>query len=1202
MRLKSLELFGFKSFVERTILTFEEGITSIVGPNGCGKSNVVDAIRWAMGEQSAKHLRGSEMLDVIFNGTATREPINMAQVTLTFDVTDGRAPAGYGDYSEIQIERRLYRTGESEYYINKVPCRLRDIVDLFLGTGVGTKAYSIIEQGRIGQILTSKAEERRLLIEEAAGISKFKNRKEVALRKIEATEANLARLSDIIGEIKRQLGSLDRQARKAEKYKKVFDELRTCELGLAGVRYQRLKTEVDRLEVENNDLTQTESGVGAELATQETSQEERRLDLTTLEQNLNQTQEQLYTAQNTVKLLEAGIRFKESRIREIAVQAETYTGEIESFRTKLRQEEAELEKINQEKLSADLTLGSLVEEVKTLETRYQEIQGEQKEVQAQLELERNQILGCVSQSTEAQSRLEHLEHSEIEISGRLAKGEAQVDAVDKRRKEIERKILATQKDLGDLKQLRLKLTSEESELKQMLETKRKELKESEERLEERRHALAAKRSRLTSLEDLRRNREGLQEGVRTVLKRVEENGEALKGVVGTVSELIDTDPSYSRAVGAALGDKLQYVVVESQTQGVEAVEYLKQVAKGRSAFIPMQIRSEGLQTKALEGPGVVGPILDFVRFSDDYRSIAQYLFGDVVLVEDLRKALSLWQEKMPAKTLVTLEGEVIDPQGVISGGTAVDGEFLLGQKNQIESLQKDVGATRAVVAEYEKEALQIKAQVHELEQQLEAIHQDNHGGEIRLVNQEKDVHHWQNELNRYDQERDRLSIDIARCVEEKQEIQSNREKAIEHLEGATVRQEEFQKKVRELESGLERLGRELELANTNTTDRKIALAQSQERVANIDREIRQLVKTKVELQEGIERRISEINQGQLLAQNLKGEVETDRHQLAGSLQSVEELSVQQRECQSAYQTAQSAILEHQVTIRDIRRRHDELTRLLHETGMKLTDLKGELRFLMQGILERYHVDLGVWEGAGVRECEGAEYNEEAEAQKVAELKEQLEKLGSVHVGAVEEYEELKNRHEFLSKQQTDLLQSLESLKKTIQKINRTSRERFLETFEKVNEKFQEIFPRLFRGGRAKLLLIDEENLLESGVEIFAQPPGKKLQSITLLSGGEKALTAVALIFAIFLTKPSPFCLLDEVDAPLDEANVDRFNDMIRQMTSHSQFMIITHNKRTMERADVLYGITMEERGVSKVVSVKLEGMPAVPATKASAVA
>ena len=1199
MRLKSLELFGFKSFVDRTVLTFEEGVTGIVGPNGTGKSNIVDAIRWAMGEQSAKHLRGHEMSDIIFNGTTTRPAINRAQVVMTFDLTDGRAPAGYVGYSEIQIERRLYRTGESEYYINKVPSRLRDIVDLFLGTGVGTKAYSIVEQGRIGQIIGAKPEERRLLIEEAAGISKFKNRKEAALRKIEATEINLARLNDIIGEIKRQLGALDRQARKAERYKKVFDELKTQDLQLSGVRYLKLKTDVEKLELDQNDLNQTEASVGADLATHETTQDQRRLQLTELEQELSQMQERLYSAQNSVKLYEAAIRFKETRTVEISEQARVYSQEIENFRTKLKNEDAELEKINQEKLSADLTVANFAEAVVHLEAHTQTIFASQKELQVFLEGVRQQVLGCVSQSSEAQSRLEHLERADIDLSGRLAKAEAEIDAVDKRRKEIDRRIAAAEKDLGDLKQLRLKLVDESSQTKELLEQKRIQLKESEERLEERRHQAAIKTSRLSSMEELRRNMEGLHEGVRNVLKKVAEEDSTMKGVVGTVSELIDTDPRFSRAVGAALGEKLQYVVVESQNQGVEAVEYLKQVATGRSAFISMEIRADG-ELAAVEGPGVIGPMLQYVRFADDYKNVANYLFGDVVLVEDLRKALSIWQDKTPEKTLVTLEGEVVDPYGVISGGNAVEGEFLIGHKRQIETLQQELIAVRALAAEAEKEALQIKSQVRTLEEQLEGLSQDNHGEEIRLVNQEKDTSHLRDEFQRYDQERDRLSVEIARCLEEKQEIQTDREKAIEQLETVTTRQESLQEELRRLEGEVDKNRREAEDSNQELMQRKISLAQGKEKAATVEREIRQLVKTKVELQEGIERRIAEINQGQQMSHTLKEELGNDRHQLAESLKGVEEYTFTQRGCQERYQESQRMLQEQSGQIKTIRHRHEELVRQLHDVNLKLSEARGQLRYLIEGVLERYRFDLTVQ--LGIDFAIPADYDETQASQRVTELKDQVEKLGSVHVGAVEEYEELKNRYEFLTQQQTDLTQSLDSLKKTIQKINRTSRERFVKTFETVNEKFQEIFPKLFQGGRATLLLVDEENLLESGVEIFAQPPGKKLQSILLLSGGEKALTAVALIFAIFLTKPSPFCLLDEVDAPLDEANVDRFNDMIRQMTTHSQFMLITHNKRTMERTDVLYGVTMEERGVSKVVSVRLEGQETMPAPETVAVA
>ncbi|OGQ45754.1 MAG: chromosome segregation protein SMC [Deltaproteobacteria bacterium RIFCSPLOWO2_02_FULL_46_8] len=1181
MKLKSLELFGFKSFVDKTLVQFDEGITGIVGPNGCGKSNIVDSIRWVMGEQSARHLRGSEMQDVIFNGTSSRSPLGMSQVALTFDLSDGRAPAGYTDYSEIQVERRLYRSGDSEYYINKVPCRLRDIVDLFLGTGVGTKAYSIIEQGRIERILSAKPEERRFIIEEAAGISKFKNRKEAALRKIESTEANLARLNDIVGEIKRQLNALDRQARKAERYKTIYEELKGRELKLSSVRYQQLREDSERLEAEGVDLSQNEASLAAKLSQVETENEREKLNLAALEQKLNGVQEKFYMQQNAVKLHETSLEYQQNKLKDLARQLEVYAKEIEEFKVKLAKSETEIESLNDQKLTHDLSVASAAERIKALEARVAEALQICNDWQSKTEKKNREMLVSVSQVAESQSRLEYLERRNIEVEGRVAKGQSEIDNIDRLRKELEEKAATSDTDLSSLKQLSFKLSDEKTQVRQDLDEKKTSLQGEIQKLEAVKNELAAKQSRLNSLQEIHNNMEGFRDGVRTVLKASE--GE-LNGILNPVSEIVDCEPKFEAAVSAALGDKLQYVVVQSQQAGVDAIDYLRTQSKGRSTFVPLDIRGEEKNAENVEGPGVVGPLLQNVHFNDDYRQIADYLFGDCVLVEDLKDALHLWQQGPQDKTLVTLQGEVIDRSGIISGGAGVEGEILLGHKRRIEAMEKEVSEAKASVFEQEKECWHLKNQVHSLEERLESLSRDSHSEEIRIVHQEKDGVRLREELVRYNQDRDRLSMEIARCMDEKREIVAEMEKVALLLEERITQQSSMEKELACFQVELTSASEAKNQAQNYLSHAQAQLAQAQDKAEVLEREIQQWIANKLELEAGIEKRIAEINLGQNQIQQLNQSQITERAQLETAVKDLDHLTQKQKSLRIDYDALSLKIKERDGEVREIRRRHEEMVKAKHANDLKLAESKNHLQILVDQILERYKIEISHYVPQTVLT---EEWNIEEEGRIINDLRDRLEKLGSVHVGAIEEYDELKNRHEFLSKQQEDLVKSLEALKRAIQKINRVSRERFLKTFESVNDKFQEIFPRLFKGGRAKLILMDEENLMEAGVEIVAQPPGKKLQSITLLSGGEKALTAVALIFSIFLIKPSPFCLLDEVDAPLDDANITRFNDMVREMTSQSQFIVITHNKRTMEKADCLYGITMEEAGVSKVVSVRL---------------
>lgn len=1181
MKLKSLELFGFKSFVDKTAIHIGQGITGVVGPNGCGKTNIVDAIRWAMGEQSAKQLRGHEMQDVIFNGTAARPPMGMAQVILHFDLTDGVAPIGFSDYSEIQVERRLYRSGESEYYLNQVPSRLRDVIDLFLGTGVGTKAYSIIEQGRIERILQAKPEERRFIIEEAAGISKFKNRKETALRKMESTGANLARLKDVIAEIKRQLASLDRQAKRAERYKRLYEELKGRELKLSSFQYQRFETDLERLEANHADFARNETELAALLSSLEANIEKERLNSTEIERNLSDFQEKYYAAQNAVKLSQTTIEYQANQLKNLEVQTEKDASMVQGAQTKSKSLEKELENLNQEQVCSDLSAASVQEKILSAEAALQTGVQICADWQEKAEKKNKEILECVGQVVEAQSRLEYLEKRDVELAGRIAKSQAEMEAIDKVLKELEKKITKAQEALMHLKGLSFKLSDETLHLKEELEQVRKELNAAIDRLETFKTDLAAKVSRHSSLMEIQKNMEGFQEGARQVLKA----SHHLSGILGAVSDIIDTEAPYESAVAAVLGEKLQYVVVQSQKEGLEALDYLKQQSAGRSTFIPLDIQAvvEKKSASELRGDGVLGPLLAKVRFNEDCKRIAEYLFGDCVLVEDLEKALNLWGEGSNHTTFVTLQGDLLHPEGILSGGVRDDKESMLGLKRRLEEMEGGVARAKSLVEETQAKVWDLKEKAQSLEGRLESASRDFHGEEIRFVSQEKDLLRLEEEKARLEQDRDRLSLEIAEGLQEQKGLDEERETIVLNFEEKIAKQEALEKDLSEYQAGLTHAALEKDRLATELSEVKASHSQWLEQSLRIAKELEKGIGQKLELQASIEKGLMDMELAAKQKVELEGALKRERTHLEEALKELEVFKARQTTLKEQYEHLSNQTQTKERSLRGERNRTEEIRKAIHLNDLELAKTKREIEFLASQMIERYKIDISQYPLEGFDE----DLNVEQETQAIAELKDKLERLGSVHVGALEEYEELKQRHEFLAKQEVDLEKSLEDLKKAIQKINRVSRERFLQTFELVNDKFQEVFPKLFKGGKAKLILVDEQNLLESGVEIVAQPPGKKLQSISLLSGGEKALTAVALIFSIFLIKPSPFCLLDEVDAPLDDANIDRFNDLVREMTDRSQFIIITHNKRTMERADSLYGITMGEPGISKVVSVRL---------------
>jgi chromosome segregation protein len=1183
MRLKTLDIVGFKSFVDRTIVQFEEGVTGVVGPNGCGKSNLVDAIRWVMGEQSAKHLRGSAMEDVIFSGSESRAATGMSQVFLTFDNSDGLAPAEYAGLSEIQVGRRLYRSGESEYFINKASCRLKDIVDFFLDTGVGSKAYSIVEQGMVGQVIAAKPFDRRVLIEEAAGISKFKARKEAALRKIESTQANLLRLTDILNELSRQINSLNRQAKKAERYQRIASELKELEIRLGVNRRRALLKELETHENDNRLRNETEVSLSAELSRYEADIESQRLSLTELERQLEKVQQELYAVHQSIKLNEAATQHNAKDIETLVARSLLIEQELKGLRDRCKLLSERIIKINQEKVEADCSLVSLTQATASLEEEVNRLREERTRSSEDAEGRKRQIVSDTAGVSEFKTKIDHLDRRLVEVTGRIAKDQSEIDSIDRRRDQVVLQIKEGEQCFVASQELRSKLNMEVAAKRDALMQAREELSGAEQDVNELKDAQNAAHSRLESIEEMRKNLEGYREGVKNVILKSQEATESLRGVLGTVGEVMETDCTYEMALSAVLGERLQFVVVKSHDEGVEAIDYLKTASRGRSSFIPLAVRvNEELSPP--QGDGIIGPLAQYVRFTDDYKQIVRYLLSDVILVEDIRKAIHHWETNGSPHTFVTLAGEVLDPSGVITGGIGGDADAgLVAQRRRIRELKEEISARQTMQDKSEEKLRTCHDSVKVLEEEIEKQDRDIHNLEIKLVGDERDLGGLKDELTRLDGEHDRLVVEIATLNEEKHEVEHERASSLLRLEQLSNDQRQTQESLNEITNVLGALMEDLASREKRLVDLKVSLAQAEERQASISREIEQLILSKAELVLDIGKREDELSSGGQRVVVLRRETDEHKAALDVALRTVEKLTLSQTGLQERYQQATEEIRSRELAVRELRQRRETALTAAHEVALKLTELREKIRYLEEGIRERYRVELSTI----VHESLPEAFDADTEEQGIAVLKEKLEQMGSVNADAIKEYEELSERCEFMSKQHTDLTTSIETLKQAISKINRISRQRFKKAFDDVDTRFQELFPKLFQGGRARLMLTDEENLLESGVEIVAQPPGKRLQSISLLSGGEKALTAVAFIFSIFLTKPSPFCLLDEVDAPLDDANVDRFNNLIRSMTPHSQFVLITHNKRTMELADVLYGVTMEEPGVSKMVSVRL---------------
>ena len=1185
MRIKRLDICGFKSFMSRTVFQFDDGVTGIVGPNGCGKSNVVDSIRWVMGEQSAKHLRGRAMEDVIFNGSEKHPPMGMAEVSITFWNDRGDVPAQYKDFSEITVTRRLFRNGESEYLINKTPCRLLDIIELFLGTGVGTRAYSIIEQGRIGLIVSAKPEDRRQLIEEAAGITKYKARRKAAERKMEHTEQNLLRLSDILGELGKRLEVLNRQARKAEKYKAIKAEMREIELHLASLRWLELqalrkvavaqaggfKDEQKTLALRVEELEDAIADARDALAAETTELESRGERVAALSQGaaLNQTNLDFYQREKEQVL--ARQRELEAEIQQLEARAATLDREAEEAR----------------RLTEELhgKGGADTERLQALQAELEALRESEREAVQRLEGERGQAMEVLSHAAAMKGDLMTIDRRRGDLVDRIARLQGEADTLEAEIERLDRDRTQLSDRAGVTRQLKLELDTRRGEEAELHEQIRAELVHAESELIHLREELADKRSRLNSLLEIQRSYEGYDRGVRAVMTQgVEAEGELPGGVIGLVSDLLSTPAEYERAVEAVLGERLQSIVVDGHDKAVELARFLADTREGRSTFLPLGLRA-GKPLAAVDHPSVLARAVDVVQAAPEYQGLVHALLGDVLVVAGLDDALAIWAQDT-GHTLVTEAGEVLSAIGAVTGGEADGpGAGLLQKRREVAELTEVVKALETRLAVAAERHRRLVKRADDLDQSLKALEKNKHAEELNLLHAEKDLGRITEELARV---RAR-SEQVAREREEMQHQLHLLDAEAEAARGAAAQAEaeraRREERIALLSAELAAVREQVHTQQNRLTRLQIEAAAEKERREAIDRTLARAATERQEILDRQERARAAIAEGEQRLDELAAKVDEASlgiHSLGDELAAAKAELQQAREAHAA---RIAAVNDQEQQLRAERKRLEELSSVSSSAAMRDRELSIEIGHLVEAIQERHNLALA----EQVHDFHARPMPPEGSDDRLAQLREQADRMGEVNLTAVEEHAELQERYDFLSKQQKDLEQSLAKLRQAIAKIDATSKERFDDTFRIINDKFQQVFPRLFAGGKAQLQLVRDETRpgAEPGVEILAQPPGKKMQNVNLMSGGEKALTAVSLIFAIFLIKPTPFCLLDEVDAPLDEANVGRYNDMVKEMSQTSQFILITHNKRTMEVADTLYGVTMEEPGVSKTVSVKL---------------
>jgi chromosome segregation protein len=1190
MKIKKLELYGFKSFVDRTVVHFDHDMLGIVGPNGCGKSNIVDAIRWCMGEQSARHLRGRSMEDVIFNGSESRPPNDFAEVTLTFD---NDVPAElpqlpqlaceYREYGEIAVTRRLHRSGDSDYLINKTPVRLRDVTDLFLGTGAGTKAYSIVEQGKIGLIVSARPEDRRLLIEEAAGITKFKSRKRQAERKMELTQQNLLRVGDIVAEIERNVASLKRQAAKAERYVVYRNELEDLQLHEAAHRYLELggwiKFEGGLVE----QLSLASEEVRAALDVREAEIDAARLDAHAAEQVLERAQTASFGAENAVRAEEGAIERAKDRISSLQQREHQAEGEKREMAEQLARLTSERQVIERDVETFEQQEREGASRIAEEEAKRAELEAAHATADARVADRRQSIAKGQAQIASADAMLVGFERRRADMASRLERIVADRESLDAAMVQNSARAQELRRSVDGLRAGRVTTAAEKARLEQRLGQLRDQIHTQDRALDESRAELSRKRSRLTALEEMHARLDGVGVGTKALV------GTREACILGLVADRIEAPPELTQALAGLLGTRLQDVVVNDLQRGVVLLGELAGSQKGRAAIVPVGASFvAGAHPSLPNGAddGVIGRLADRLRFAPEDEALVRALVGDAVVVADLASAIRL-RDAGARAPLVTVDGAVLHADGRIAGGQGdAVAAGMLESKREARELAKEIERLE-VVATHRFEALQIsRGEIAAVGAALDSARHEVHTTELAAVTAE-------NDLQKAEERIDEILSRLAALAAEEKEL-------LAAIQGARDERDEVARALAEFQGLVEAAEREfrnadLELAEACDrldsrrqveTACKVAIAGTREKLAAAAATAARFARSVVELEERAKRLDEELVANARSQSESAAQLEAHEVNLQELLDRLRVAQDDLGRARAEFDRQRMALVSSEAGLKDLRTRSDGLRDELQVHELALREKQIALEHLLGGVADRFR---GLRLPLVVGDYHLRAAPDEVSRARIDELSRLIERMGSVNLDAMREHEENQRRYEFYTTQKADLEKALSDLTRAIQQMNRESRRMFQETFDAVNARFREIFPRMFRGGRAELRMTSPEDLLETGIDIVAQPPGKKLSNIELMSGGEKALTAVSLIFAIFQIKPSPFCILDEVDAPLDEANVARYNEMVRSMTDRSQFILITHSKRTMELADVLYGVTMGEPGVSKIVSVKING-------------
>ena len=1233
MRIQQLEIAGFKSFSDRSHLSFDRGVTAIVGPNGCGKSNVADAITWVLGEQSAKSLRGDRMEDVIFNGSDARKPTGAAEVRLRLsDVLSTQvggallvAPVDPMEDDKpsiartVEVTRRLFRSGESEYLIDGEVCRLRDVHELLMDTGLGAKAYAIIEQGKIGMILSSRPADRRQLIEEAAGITKYKARRRAAELKLEAATQNLMRLEDIIFELEKQFGSLKRQSAKARRYKRLRDELRHWEKLLFAGRYQEAAQKIESLRARLANTRERETAAAAAVSEAESDFSRVRISLVEAEAEATGAREAVHACELDINRRQQQIEFNREQLVSLAARAEEVRAELAALETRREPGRAQLTERRQAAAQAEQDQQHAATELARIESEYA---GENRRIEgleADVEAARSEVFSALNVATTLRHAIQHAEEAMQRVSAELGKLAMEESDVRMEHERLEGDRAATADGLRRAKDAAEASLHAKTARETELASTRIELEWKSNNLRVRERELAGLTARLASLTDLEAARAGYTEAARMVLAQA--NGHV--GQQGSVADYLDVEPKYERAVEACLGDLLQHVIVPTHRQAEAGLELIRQENVGRCGFVvlggaPGEHAVSGVSptvdNRPPAAPSGLISIRDVMQITGVHASAIGATIPDGFIADDFASALDA--SGFTPASIATLTGDVVRGRMLVSGGSKDEGRAILGIKREIKELRDRVAGEEAERDQSVSEVAALETRIAQVSNAVAAVNADLHREEKAILGLEMQLQRSADDLQKVQKKFELVEIERRGADEQRQGLEARQREARESIARLDHEQRAADEKLSYAQHRLGDAREALQMLAQRSAEAKASYATLVERAGALNADVARIEEANRDLEvrfsasqstvtdldrksESLNRLVEETVQmldrdGERL-EALRADVRTAEDSVTALRQQADRIESEMRESRKALEVIHTDVSELEVA------RATEETRLAHlaqscvdTLEQTLDEVVAEVQAAVAVDVERSS-DLQAGEEEDLDEAEeGADTAPEpaiaasaTPEEHITRLRKKIDRLGPVNMMAIDQFDELSTRHQFLTTQKKDLTDSITATQDTIKKIDETSKVRFREAFAAIKQNFQGTFSTLFGGGHATIALLDETDVLESGIEVIASPPGKRLQSVQLLSGGEKALTAIALMFAIFKYKPSPFCVLDEIDAPLDDANIGRFVEMLQSMQEHTQFIIITHSRKTMEIADRLYGVTMEEPGVSKLISIDL---------------